>query len=187
MKALPSDGISIVEVAEIKKQRFLKFVEQLALLRDLQFENNIASSITEHARKIAVQNLPSNAMRAAAILVDYFHGFPPSQNAFRPPDWVTSLELLPENLAGSLVCTGFSNVCDLGEDDVVVLTSDLPEHGLQAGMTGIIKELPDDEEIDDYLVVEFGEPLGREIRKIKVSLGNLRGPRPGDLIENFRY
>jgi hypothetical protein len=176
----------IAEAAEIKKQRFLKFVDQLALLRDLQYENNMAPLIAENAKRVVALNLPSNLLRAAAIFVDYFHGFPANKDTFGPPEWVTNRKLLPEGCRGSLVCTGFSNVCDLTEEDVVVLIDDLPKHGLHAGMAGIIRELSDDEEPESCLLVEFGDPEDCITQKVQVSAKLFRRPRPGDLMENFR-
>lgn len=173
------DDCPIGEVAEARKKRFLQLVEQLAHLRDLQYGKNCAQETIEHAKKVAARNLPLNVIRASAIIVDYFYGFPPNWGEFvNPPEWVLRPEkLLSEEQRGSLVCTGFKKVSDLEEDDVVVLILDLPEHGLFAGMAGIIKELlPENDNGRQYLI-EFGES------EVEVSLSFLRTPRPGDFLD----
>src|ERR1017187_421853 len=83
------DDWPIGEDAEARKKRFLQLVEQLAHLRDLQYGKNCAQKTIEHAKKVAAHNLPLNVIRASAIIVDYFYGFPPNWGEFvNPPEWV---------------------------------------------------------------------------------------------------
>lgn len=174
------------EVAEIHKQRFIKLVEHLARLRDVQYEADGANAIIERAKKVVALNLPSNLLRAAAIFVDWSYGFPPDQGSFGLPEWVTAKVLLPENQRGSLACERFKDLSTLQESDVVVLLDDLPEHGLHAGMAGIVRELPSEDEGDTLCQIEFGEPQESLTVQVEVSLTLLRRPRPGDLLENYR-
>jgi hypothetical protein len=71
------------------------------------------------------------------------------------------------------------------ESDVVVLIGDLPEHGLHAGMAGIVREMAAEGEGDGCLI-EFGEPEDSITVKVDVPITSLRRPRPGDLLENYR-
>jgi hypothetical protein len=174
------------EGAEIKKQRFISMVGQLASLRDLQYERDMAPGLIEDARKVVALNLPSNILRAAAIFVDFYHGFPASEQPVGAPNWVSSKKLLPQAERGSLVCTGFKDVSSLGENEVVVLLADIPSEGLHAGMAGIVRQLPSESEDDTDCLVEFGEPEDCISHTTSVSRNLLRRPRPGDLLENYR-
>jgi hypothetical protein len=181
----PSDAWPLIEVAEIKKKQFVNLVGQLAGLRDLQYANNSATDAIDLANKVLALNLPTNLLRAAAIFVDYFYGFPAEGSSFIPPKWVLAKTLLPKEERGSLICTGFKSISGVEETDVVVLVADIPEWGLHAGMAGIVRELPS-EDGDTYLV-EFGEPEDSLSQKVEVLPALLRGPRPGDLMENYRW
>ena len=68
----------------------------------------------------------------------------------------------------------------------MVLVSDLPMHGLHAGMAGIVRELASGDGTDDTCLVEFGEPQESLTVEVEVSRASLRRPRPGDLLENYR-
>ena len=175
------------EVAEIKKQQFVALVGQLAGLRDLQYGNDLAPGVIELALKVVALNLPSNLLRAAAIFVDYLYGFPANKGSFGPPQWVLVKTLLPEKERGSLVCTGLEDVSSLAENDVVVLVGDVPGQGLHAGMSGIVRELPSANEGQRDYLIEFGEPEDCHSQEVEVSLALLRRPRPGDLLENYRF
>jgi hypothetical protein len=175
------------EVAEIKKQQFVTLVGQLAGLRDLQYSNDMAPCVIELALKVVALNLPSNLLRAAAIFVDYIYGFPANKGSFGPPKWVSVKTLLPEKERGSLVCTGFKDVSSLEENDVIVLVGDIPGQGLHAGMSGIVRELPSEDEGESDYLIEFGEPEDCNSQKVEVSLSLIRRPRPGDLLENYRF
>ena len=115
----------IEQVSEIWKERFLQLVDQLARLRDLQYQKDGAKDTLQLAKKVVARNLPSNLLRAAAIFVDYCYGFPPGHGSFTAPDWVSSRGLLPEGERGSLVCSGFKEVSALEEGD------SLASHGRQ--------------------------------------------------------
>jgi hypothetical protein len=99
---------------------------------------------------------------------------------------VNARKLLPENQRGSLTCSGFQEVSTLGEGDVVVLTEDVPSNGLCAGMAGIIREQPGEDENEEVYLVEFGEPEQSITVEVQVPRSSLRTPRPGDLLEGFR-
>jgi hypothetical protein len=187
MKANPqvNQNDLVTEVAEVRKQRFVKFVERLARLRDLQYETDISDSVIERANKVVAMNLPSNLLRAAAIFVDWAYGFPPSKDTFALPEWTTAKAMLPESQRGSLACTRLADMSTLEENDVVVLIGDLPAHGLHAGMAGIVRELAGEGDGDGCLV-EFGEPEDSITVKVDVPITSLRRPRPGDLLENYR-
>ena len=176
----------IEEVAEIKKQQFISLVGQLAGLRDLQYANDMAPGVIDLAKKVVALNLPSNLMRAAAIFVDYLYGFPANKSSFGPPQWVLVKKLLPERERGSLTCTGLDDISSLEENDVVVLVGDLQAHGLHAGMAGIVRELPSEDEGETNCMVEFGEPEDCNSQKVEVLPALLRRPRPGDFLENYR-
>jgi hypothetical protein len=173
------------EIAEIKKQHFIRLVRQLAGLRDLQFDHDMAPAIVESAQEVVALNLPSNSVRAAAIFVDWRYGFPPDQDSFTPPKWVGAKKLLPEGERGSLVCARLADVSSLTEKDVVVLVEDIPAHGLYAGTAGMIKECPDADDPDARYLVEFGDPANCTSQEVEISLASIRRPRPGDLIENY--
>jgi len=184
---LPGDESGLLsDIAEVHKRRFVRLVEHLARLRDVQYEADGANAIIERAKKVVALNLPSNLLRAAAIFVDWSYGFPPDQGSFGLPEWVTAKVLLPENQRGSLACERLKDLSTLQESDVVVLLDDLPEHGLHAGMAGIVRELPSEGEGDTLCHVEFGEPQESLTVQVEVSLTLLRRPRPGDLVENYR-
>ena len=104
MKANPQANQNdlVTEVAEVRKQRFVKFVEHLARLRDLQYETDISDSVIERANNVVAMNLPSNLLRAAAIFVDWSYGFPPNKDTFALPEWTTAKTVLPESQRGSL-------------------------------------------------------------------------------------
>jgi len=176
----------INEVAEIRKEQFVSLVGQLAGLRDLQYANHMAPKVIDLAKKVVALNLPSNLLRAAAIFVDYIYGFPANKGSFGPPKWVTVKELLPNEERGSLVCTGFKDVSALEENDIVVLVTDIPERGLHAGMAGIVRELPSEDDGEFSYLVEFGEPEDSLSQKVEVLPALFRKPRPGDLLENYR-
>ena len=55
-----------------------------------------------------------------------------------------------------------------------------------AGMAGIIREMPSEDEDDEMYLVEFGEPEESSTTKVEVHRSMLRTPRPGDLLEGFR-
>jgi hypothetical protein len=173
------------EIAEIKKQEWLKLVDLLARFRDAQYETDLADSMQSRAEKIIAINLPSNLLRAAAIFVDHAHGFPPGKGTFEPPEWVLSREILPEEKRGLLSCRGFKDTSEVEEGDCVVLCDDLPDRGLHAGMAGIVKELMGDEN-QETILVEFGEPQVSTTVEAEVPKCLLRTPRPGDLLEAFR-
>jgi hypothetical protein len=181
-----ADGWPMNGVAEIKKKQFVNLVGQLAGLRDLQYADDSAQGAIDLAQKVVALNLPTNLLRAAAIFVDYIYGFPADRGSFGPPKWVLAKELLPKEARGSLICTGFKDNSDLEETDVVVLVADMPERGLHAGMAGIVRELPSEDGEYSYLV-EFGEPDDCLGQKVKVLPALLRRPRPGDLLENYRW
>jgi len=122
--------------ATLKKQEFVRLVEQLSRLRDLLYKTDETAGIVESARKVVSSNLPRNLLRAAAIFVDYFKGFPPYSESFLPPDWVTAKDILPKEQRGSLCCRGFKEMCHLQEGDIVVLVADLNPPGLHAGYGG---------------------------------------------------
>ncbi len=177
------------EVAEVRKKKFLQLVECLARLRDSQYETENAEGILNIARKIVSRNLPSNLLRAAAILVDYIHDFPPNRSSFWKPDWIDAKELLPQGKRGSLVCSGLKDISELEEGDLIILTQDISSKGLHAGMAGIVKEIVfanKEDEIPNSFLVEFGEPEESITEEIEVLANILRTPRPGDLLENFR-
>jgi len=180
------DGWPMHEAAEIKKEQFVRLVGQIAGLRDLQFDNDLATKIIDRAKKIVALNLPSNLLRGAAIFVDHAYGFPADKRNFGAPKWVTAKELLPKDERGSLVCTGFKDVSDLEEKDVVVLVADIPERGLHAGMAGIVRELPSEDDGEFSYLVEFGEPEDSLSQRVEVLPALFRRPRPGDLLENYR-
>ena len=172
------------EFAEQKKAQFIELVRCLSRLRDVQYASNDVESIVKQAEKVVARNLPTNLLRASAIFVDYIYGFPANRDSFFPPKWTNSRELLPEEQRGSLVCTGFKEIAELEENDVVVLNADIPMHGLHAGMAGIVRQLPEDD-LHRGCSVEFGEPSESTTFEIEVPLSLLRRPRPGDLIENY--
>jgi len=177
------------EIAEQKKQQFLRLVEHLARLRDVQYGCDAAKSIVAHAKQILAQNLPSNLLRAASIVVDGRHGFPPDWSSFHQPEWVNARQLLPEGERGSLVCSNFKDIAYLDVGDSVVLTQDIPSKGLFAGMAGIVRDVlstNEEEGTPELLSVEFGEPEESLTNEIEVPIGFLRTPRPGDLLEHFR-
>ena len=190
MKATPdmdvTDNWPIQEDAELCKKEFVEIVRQLAHLRDLQYKKDLAKGIIQGAEKVVALNLPSNLLRVAAIFVDWRHGFPPDGGSFLPPAWARATELLPEHQRGSLRCEGLKEMSSVQEGDVVVLTHDLESDGLCAGMSGIIRELPSDEDDDGIFRVEFGEPEETVSMTIEVAGDWLRPPRPGDLLENHR-
>ena len=190
MKATPdmdvTDNWPIQEDAELCKKEFVKIVRHLAHLRDLQYKKDLAKGIIQGAEKVVALNLPSNLLRAAAIFVDWRHGFPPDGGSFLPPAWALATELLPEQQRGSLRCEGLKEMSSVQEGDVVVLTHDLESDGLHAGMSGIVRELPSDEDDDGIFRVEFGEPEETATKTIEVPRDWLRPPRPGDLLENYR-
>jgi|ERR1017187_991707 hypothetical protein len=177
------------ELAEHKKKKFLQLVERFARLRDLQYDHDQTEGILKIAVKIVARNLPSNLLRAATILVDYVHGFPPDWSSFWKPEWVGATKLLPEDRRGSLICSGFKEISSVEIGDAVVLTNDISSKGLFAGMAGIVREILSENEEDgtpELLLVEFGEPEESLTQEIEVPLSILRTPRPGDLLENFR-
>ena len=180
------DGWPMDEVAEIKKKQFVSLVARLAGLRDLQYANDLSPGVVDLAQKVVGLNLPSNRLRAAAIFVDYIYGFPADKRNFGAPKWVSAKELLPKEERGSLVCTGFKDVSSLAEKDVVVLVADIPERGLHAGMAGIVREVPSEDDGEYSYLVEFGEPEDSVSQKIEVLPALLRRPRPGDFLENYR-
>lgn len=190
MKATPdmdvTDNWPIQEDAELCKKEFVEIVRHLAHLRDLQYKKDLAKGIIQGAEEVVALNLPSNLLRAAAIFVDWRHGFPPDGGSFLPPAWVRATELLPERQRGSLRCEGLKEMSSVQEGDVVVLTHDLESDGLHAGMSGIVRELPSDEDDDGMFRVEFGEPEETVSVSIEVPGDWLRPPRPGDLLENYR-
>src|ERR1017187_5472634 len=47
-----NEDASMGAVAEIHKQRFVKLVEHLARLRDVQYDNDLSNSIIERAKKV---------------------------------------------------------------------------------------------------------------------------------------
>ena len=176
------------ELAEHKKQHFLQLVERLARFRDVQYDCDETENILKHAKRIVARNLPSNLLRAAAIVVDYRHGFPPDGSSFHAPEWLQARQLLPEGERGSLICSNFKDIAYLDEGAAVVLTHDIPSKGLVAGMAGIVREIlsADEEEgTPELLLVEFGEPQESMTQEIEVPVSVLRTPRPGDLLENF--
>lgn len=73
------------ERAEYRKRGFLAGVEAIARLRDTAYRVEEAEEILKCARRVVALNLPSSLLRAAAIFVDYFHGFPPQHDSFFPP------------------------------------------------------------------------------------------------------
>ena len=177
------------EIAEQKKQRFLRLVECLARLRDAQYECDHTECILKIAKRIVAQNLPSNLLRAASIVVDYVHGFPPDGSSFHKPEWVDARQVLPEEKRGSLVCSNFKDIAYLEEGDAVVLMRDIPVKGLFAGMAGVVRDVlstNEEEGTSELLSVEFGEPDESHTQEIEVPISFLRTPRPGDLLENFR-
>lgn len=176
----------ISEVAEHKKERFLRLVEQLGGLRDIQFDEHETPDILRIGRQIPAENLPSNLIRAAVIFVDYHFGFPPNRNAFGPPAWVTAKELLPKENRGSLACKGFGDMASVEEGDTVVLRDDIEALGLHAGMAGMVRELHSGCGDDDVIEVEFGEPDDSTTIRTNVLRRSLRTPRPGDILEPFR-
>jgi hypothetical protein len=183
----PGDESGLLgEIAEVHKRRFVILVEHLARLRDAQYEADSADSVIERAKKVVALNLPSNLLRAAAIFVDWSYGFPPDQGSFGHPEWMTEKAVLPKEQRGLLVCPRFKDLSTLQEKDVVVLLGDLPEHGLHAGMAGIIRELPSEDPDDNLCQIEFGEPQESLTVQVEVPLTLLRRPRPGDLMENYR-
>lgn len=190
MKATPdmdvTDNWPIQEDAELCKKEFVEIVRQLAHLRDLQYKRNLTEGIIQGAEKVVALNLPSNLLRAAAIFVDWRHGFPPDGGSFLPPAWARATELLPERQRGSLRCEGLKEMSSVQEGDVVVLTHDLESDGLHAGMSGIIRELPSDDDDKNMFSIEFGEPEETVTKTIEVPGDWLRPPRPGDLLENYR-
>jgi len=174
------------EIAEHRKERFVKLVGRLAALRDIQYDDDSGPDVVEDAQNVVALNLPSNLLRAAAIFVDYRYGFPPGRGSFLPPQWVTAKRLLPEAERGSLVCSGLKDARSISENDVVVLTSDVDEHGLHAGMAGIVKQLLGGDENNQSCLVEFGEPEDCITQEVEILASILRCPRPGDLLENYR-
>lgn len=185
----PSSESLVDEFAEQKKQQFLRLVERLAQLRDIQYGCDATKSIVAHAKKILAHNLPSNLLRAASIVVDGRHGFPPDWSSFHQPEWVNARQLLPESERGSLVCSNFKDIAYLDVGDSVVLTHDIPSKGIFAGMAGIVRDVlsaNEEEGTPALLSVEFGEPEESHTQEIEVPIGSLRTPRPGDLLENFR-
>ena len=176
----------LAEIAEQKKCQFVQLVEHLARLRDIQYAGDSAESVIKQAKKTVARNLPSNLLRSAAIFVDYYYGFPADQHSFFPPAWVSAKKLLPKGQRGSLICTGLKDLSELQENDVVVLIGDMVTQGLHAGMAGIVRELPTEEENDQTCLVEFGEPQESLTTMVTVPLSLLRKPRPGDLIEHYR-
>jgi len=173
------------EGAELKKQKFLKFVEALIKLRELQFESEIGEGTLERAQRILARNLPSNLLRAAAIFVDHAYGFPPGRKSFRSPRWTSATEILDKHGPNPLDCE-FCESRTFEEKDVVVLVRDISEGGLHAGMAGIVREVADEDDILEKYRVEFGEPEESITTVVEVPRSLLRGPRPGDLLENFR-
>ncbi len=174
------------EDAELCKKEFVEIVRQLAHLRDLQYKKDLAKGIIQGAEKVVALNLPSNLLRAAAIFVDWRHGFPPDGGSFLPPAWARATELLPKRQRGSLRCEGLKEMSSVQEGDVVVLTHDLESDGLHAGMSGIVRELPSDDDDKNMFSIEFGEPEETVSVTIEVAGDWLRPPRPGDLLENYR-
>ena len=180
-----SDEDVIARVADVKKRQFIKLVKAMADLRALQYGKDDNENIVREAEDVVALNIPSNLLRAAAIFVDYFYGFPPDWGSFFPPAWVLVKSVLPENERGSLVCTGLHYTSALNEKDLVVLTHDVPSFGLHAGMSGIVRETPSQHGEVNYLI-EFGEPEESLTQQIEVPAALLRRPRPGDLLENYR-
>jgi hypothetical protein len=178
-------GSLSADISKLRRRRFVQIVEALARLRDIQYQDDSAAGLVRHANKVLALNLPSNLLRAAAIFVDYFQGFPPQRRSFMPPAWVTAKKLLPESQRGSLVCSGLDNLEDLEEGDAVVLTRDVAEHHLIAGMAGIIKHIVDQKE-DGNFQVEFGELEESSTVEIIAPGSWLRPPRPGDMLDYFR-
>ena len=182
------NGSYLDEIAEHRKQCFLRLVERLARLRDVQYDCDQTEHILAHAKTIVARNLPSNLLRGAAIVVDWRHGFPPDWSSFHPPEWVEARQLLPEGERGSLICSNFKDIACLEAGDAVVLTQDLPSKGLLAGMAGIVRDIlsADAEKgTPELLLVEFGEPQECVTKEIELPVDVLRTPRPGDLLENF--
>ena len=180
------DNWPIGEDLEIGKNRFLKLVEQLSQLRDLQYGTELAPSIVRRAERVLAINLPSNFLRAAAIFVDHAHGFPPKRCSFEAPAWVTAKMQLPDEAKGSLACAGFQEISALGEGDCVVLLGDIPEHGLHAGMAGIIKEISANPKAGEVFLLEFGDVDDSVSFQVEVPVTQLRSPRPGDFLESYR-
>lgn len=177
-------GSLSADISKHRRRRFVQIVEALAHLRDIQYQDDSAAGLVRRATKVVALNLPSNLLRAAAIFVDYFQGFPPQRRSFMPPAWVTAKKLLPEKQRGSLVCSGLDNLEDLEEGDAVVLTRDVAKHHITAGMAGIIKQIPEDE--DGKFLVEFGELEESSTVEIVILGSWLRPPRPGDMLDYFR-
>lgn len=175
----------LTEVAESRKQEFLKLVELFAQFRDCQYGNDLAGSLVTRAKKVVAINLPHNLLRAVAIFVDHAHGFPPNYGSFTPPEWVLAKRNLPKEKRGLLSCSGFKDISDVEEGDCVVLRDDLHGEGLHAGMAGIVKELVVDEN-QETMLVEFGEPQVSNTIEVETQRCLLRTPRPGDLLEPFR-
>lgn len=173
------------ETAELKKQKFLEFVAALIQLRELQYERGIGKGTLARAQGVMARNLPSNLLRAAAIFVDHAYGFPGNWESFQAPEWVTAQRVLNQEQADLPACA-FRQHDTYEEKDVVVLLCDLPEVGLHAGMAGIVRELPDEDDTQNEYLVEFGEPDECITIEARVSQAILRPPRPGDLLENFR-
>jgi len=173
------------ELAEVRKAKFLNFVEALARLRELQHGRDTAHSVLGRAKKLPALNLPSNLLRAAAIFVDHAYGFPPNFSTFGHPEWVVSRSLLPEGKRGSLVCE-FTDSDVFETDDVVVLITDIPSLGLHAGMAGIVRDVPDEDDGNGLYEIEFGEPEDERSIRAELEAIKFRKPRPGDLLEHYR-
>ncbi len=174
------------EDAKPRKQRFVQLVEALARLRDVQYQNDLATALIQRAGTLPARNLPSNLLRAAAIFVDSAYGFPPGKGSFETPVWVTAQNLLPEQERGLMRCARFGDEFPLEENQVVILLADIPSHDLLAGMAGIVRELPAEDEPEGKYTIEFGEPEESATVTVDITLTLLRRPRPGDLIENYR-
>ena len=170
---MSEDGL-LNEMAELHKQDFIQLVRKLAELRDLQYTKELSKDIVRHAEGLIARNLPRNLIRAAAILVDWRHGVPSNGNVFAHPAWMTAKELLPEAERGHLACSGFKELSSLTVGDTVVLTSDIESESLHAGMAGMVKEPPSDEDEEQEYLVQFGEN-----EDILVPAKCLRTPRPG--------
>ncbi len=172
--------------AEQNKNRFVEMVERLVLLREAQYNHpGHVNWIIKAAKKVAALNLPSNPLRAAALFVDFHLGFSPRQHGFRPPAWVTDPKLLPKGQRGSLACSCFQSMDALEASDCVVLTQDIPTLHLTAGMAGAVRESPSED--NPQFLVEFGAPEGCGTVQVRVPETCLRTPRPGDLLENYRW
>ena len=73
------------ERAEYRKRGFLRGGGSHCSSARYCVPGREAEEILKCARRVVALNLPSSLLRAAAIFVDYFHGFPPQHDSFFPP------------------------------------------------------------------------------------------------------